>query len=430
MATEARARLGQLTLLRLSIGLGAVLSPTVDAHAYTLKATQSGNRIRWMSPEVAFARIPSDTPSNDQLLSGALAGATNAWHEHGALNVRSTHEEGHVVRWSGSEWPHDPDYLAVTLVRYEVSSGAIQSAEVVINEPMVNWKEFDLQNTLTHEIGHALGLGHSDEVEAIMYATTEAGAPSRYVLSEDDFAALSELYGEPVDRSNEELHPTGYASPVSPDEFGCSSVRGAGPGEWFLFLGFVMLAFGSRFRRRASVVVATLVTLVASVATAHPSGAEMMSRLPARTELVIEGRIIGQHTEWRPGDLIVTVSRVQIDRCMFGDCPSELSIEQLGGEHGNLGLLVSGVSLLPARGRVLLAARSAGANWRLAGENRGQAYVERAPVGREDAGATLAQVRGRVQALLREPAPMACAPTPPAVPPTNSSSVAKGYLKQ
>lgn len=199
---------------------------------------------------------------------------------------------------------------------------------------------------------------------------------------------------------------------------------------WFLLFIFAALVLRARTPRRVAVMVSASALMLTSVALAHPSSPTLMSRLPASTELVIEGRIIGQHTEWRPGDLVVTVSRVQIDRCMFGACPRVLSVVQLGGEYGNLGLFVSSVSILPNKGRVILATRAEGATWRLAGENRGQAYVEDGSVGRESAGASLAEIRGRVQALINPPEPLAVALGLPTVPPTESSSTAKGILRQ
>lgn len=45
-----------------------------------------------------------------------------------------------------------------------------------------------------HEIGHLLGLSHSDDRSAIMYPIYD---PSRLTLEEDDIAGIQSLYGEP-----------------------------------------------------------------------------------------------------------------------------------------------------------------------------------------------------------------------------------------
>lgn len=56
---------------------------------------------------------------------------------------------------------------------------------------------FDLANTMTHELGHCLGMNHSDRQSAIMYAynTPGTGEEARH-LSDDDRAGIQFLYGE------------------------------------------------------------------------------------------------------------------------------------------------------------------------------------------------------------------------------------------
>lgn len=52
----------------------------------------------------------------------------------------------------------------------------------------------DLQNTVTHELGHALGLDHSKDPEATMYWTAAAGEVSKRDLADDDIEGLCTLY--------------------------------------------------------------------------------------------------------------------------------------------------------------------------------------------------------------------------------------------
>jgi Matrixin len=49
-----------------------------------------------------------------------------------------------------------------------------------------------LNNILTHEIGHCIGLGHSAETEALMYYSTNAGRQT--VLAKDDIDGIAYLY--------------------------------------------------------------------------------------------------------------------------------------------------------------------------------------------------------------------------------------------
>lgn len=55
----------------------------------------------------------------------------------------------------------------------------------------------DVQGVLTHEIGHLLGMAHSDVPEATMWPYTWYGDTSRRTLEQDDILGVSALYWIP-----------------------------------------------------------------------------------------------------------------------------------------------------------------------------------------------------------------------------------------
>jgi len=72
----------------------------------------------------------------------------------------------------------------------------IDEADVAWNtNNRINWVgDFDVRTVLLHELGHVLGLGHSDVTDAVMYASYQG---LRHSLHQDDICGIQELYGTP-----------------------------------------------------------------------------------------------------------------------------------------------------------------------------------------------------------------------------------------
>ncbi|XP_055971016.1 stromelysin-1-like [Sorex fumeus] len=65
-----------------------------------------------------------------------------------------------------------------------------------------------------HELGHSLGLRHSDNPEALMYPLYNTRTnPSRFRLSQDDVAGIQSLYGPPTVSTDAPAVPTEPATP-------------------------------------------------------------------------------------------------------------------------------------------------------------------------------------------------------------------------
>jgi MYXO-CTERM domain-containing protein len=89
-----------------------------------------------------------------------------------------------------------------------------------------------VQNTVTHELGHALGLAHvMDHPEAVMFPMAFDGDVDKRTLSSDDLAGLTALY------------PQGLAAGAGP-QLGCSV---SGAPSWLAAL--LALAAVARVRR-------------------------------------------------------------------------------------------------------------------------------------------------------------------------------------
>jgi uncharacterized protein (TIGR03382 family) len=137
-------------------------------------------------------------------------------------------------------WEHD-HLLAVTTTTYRVSTGELLDADIEVDAATITDDDrgfvftcldppaptcgggattgciaMDLQNTVTHEVGHFLGFAHSTEQPSTMYARASAGETRKRRLSADAAQSACSVYpaGAP-----------GYPCTAPPD--GCSTAGGS-----------------------------------------------------------------------------------------------------------------------------------------------------------------------------------------------------------
>jgi hypothetical protein len=165
------------------------------------------------------------TASSDPL--PALAAAEEAWGSVGAARVhfqapaittlQNDPSDGQSVI-TIADTPENRsivgDFLAITAYTYD-ADGALTDTDIILNPAVRDnnggivpfstdqeWNSYDLRSALTHELGHALGAGHSGIVGSTMnFATSPIGsfadiadATVQSTLSTDDVAFLTRAY--------------------------------------------------------------------------------------------------------------------------------------------------------------------------------------------------------------------------------------------
>ena len=108
-----------------------------------------------------------------------------------------------IIVWRTSSWTHASGALALTTVLYQMQTGIIVDADIELND-FENFTftatddpaliEIDIQNTVTHEMGHVLGFDHPPVPEATMFATAPSGEISKRTLDQDDIDAICDVY--------------------------------------------------------------------------------------------------------------------------------------------------------------------------------------------------------------------------------------------
>jgi hypothetical protein len=89
------------------------------------------------------------------------------------------------------------DKLALTTVNYDKETGEIWNADIEVNTTDYDFiqgdggGEYDLLGVLTHEVGHFLGIAHTADIQATMFASYHEGMVD---LGEDDILAICDIY--------------------------------------------------------------------------------------------------------------------------------------------------------------------------------------------------------------------------------------------
>jgi hypothetical protein len=109
-----------------------------------------------------------------------------------------------VVFFQDDDWQYRgiDATLAKTSVTYNDETGEIYDADIEVNTAnnfMTTTDkrrdiDYDLQAILTHEVGHFIGIAHSAEPSAVMYASYSPGSVSQRTLTPDDVQAVCAVY--------------------------------------------------------------------------------------------------------------------------------------------------------------------------------------------------------------------------------------------
>ncbi|MBI3185383.1 MAG: matrixin family metalloprotease [Myxococcales bacterium] len=337
------------------------------AGAYELKRDSTGSEVRWQR-RAEFVIDRGAALLLDEPLAFASAQAAVEAMDRGApslsLALRAGETSGVGYDFDQpsrnqselvfpAKWEFDKGAIAVTVVTVDLRTHSIIDADIAFN-PARKFKALpkadphsehdDVQNTLTHELGHALGLAHNPDLpEAVMFPLAKKGEVNKRSLSRDDSEGLAHLYAA----LPEDAEVTSDEPPV-----GCSQA-GASPLPWALWL---VLALGVRAGRAQSRpgmpgLLTVIVLLAPALALASPP---RRADAPVSTAAVVAtGEIVSSRTlpPVRGGRLLWTEVVLQVRQCLKGSCAERITVRVPGGRYGHLEQLIDGQPL-PAMGEV------------------------------------------------------------------------------
>jgi len=362
------SKYGHKRSLLASIVSSALLVTSSTASAFAVKHTASGQVVRWFDSNVPFvmdATVAKAAGGGAQAVTSAV-GAWGGSQSAPALSVSQVSgDKGpavdgiNTIVFAADGFVPAGGALAVTLLSFDDKTGSIVDADIVINgqhgfavldaavrapsgtEPVSNEAasgrgspsdseaspKFDLQHVVTHEVGHALGLGDvTADSLPVMYAYSTPGDASGRSPTSDDREGISEIYAP--------------AAGAAAGSGGCggASVAGArvgGPDSHHGLAALALILVGATWlasRRRDRAFRGSFVPLTAGLVLV--SGAE--SRVPVRpaamTSVAADARArVTSATTTNTRGAFETVLELAPRGCRASPCPERVRAHVWGG---------------------------------------------------------------------------------------------------
>lgn len=328
----------------------ALIAPNLS-NAFVLKKDSSGATIRWKHAVQFVVDSQASGLIGEPRTVEAIQSALSSWQAAASelpLSLTIGRSQGLGFDTSGGnqneivalpDWTFDANAIAVTLVTVDSGSHEILDADIAFNVSSHLFRILsagsangdDIQNTITHEFGHALGLAHNPSDPAVvMYPSARLGELSKRVLSGDDRAGIGELY-----------------PPGVPLNTGCSSSGQGTLVSFFLLVPVFILA-----RRRASLAVPV------RQRSSRPAGWLLLLLLPfparssevAREDapakdaaVVATAEVVSAQDHLSENSrILITELQVAVRSCLKGACPARFTVLVVGGKRGRIEQFIEG----------------------------------------------------------------------------------------
>ncbi len=279
--------------MRAHVGVAVVLAVTASSSSWAFLCTRTpgaGPSVAWNQRQVTVHRSGAGEEVDADAVDEALRRGCDEWSRQGCTDLElalgppttkrivgfdwqagsQSPENQNIVVFRNDtpgddldRWVHTFGALAITTVTFESTSGRLLDADIEVNDISFEFTacdageagcvvEFDLQNTLTHELGHVIGLDHPPAseafaVEATMFASASIEDDDKRDLGENDIEGLCTIY--PAGDATGECYGVGRPDPPSV-RFTQTLCASTGPDG--VVVAVALLAFLRRRHRRVA----------------------------------------------------------------------------------------------------------------------------------------------------------------------------------
>lgn len=172
-----------------------LLSFATQLWAHQSSLTPSGKEIYWPNPDVALKINTNTTDMPSNVARTIISDSIREWNVGSTAKLTAAESSNNEIKFVSS-FPYGSAVIGVTEISYN-TSGAIQRASILLNnqhykfqaEPAIG--RIFLGDVVTHELGHLMGLSHSEVLNASMFYSSFSGQST---ISADDKSGLRNKY--------------------------------------------------------------------------------------------------------------------------------------------------------------------------------------------------------------------------------------------